>query len=95
MNTVTLQERVCQAAAEDHCNLGPNLCQLVRKAVWVGWQFRWVFSTHIGEWSHVMDCPRKIRTGDPGPKGVTFEVRDVYAFAEEDQPCQPTTTTNS
>ena len=33
-----------------------------------------------------MECPRKIRTGDPvlPHKEVHFEVRDVYAFVEKE-----------
>lgn len=86
MNIDTLADRIARAAAEDHCQLGPSLTALVATAVLVGWQFRMVFATHKGEWSNVLDSPRKIRSGDPvmPHKDVHFEVRDVYAFFEED-----------
>lgn len=53
--------------------------------VLIGWQFRFVFPTFKGDWSPLMECPRKIHSGDPAPpqQGVTFEVRDVFVQIEE------------
>lgn len=92
MITVTLADRVCRALHDDAMQPGQHLNQLVQKAVLVGWQFRMVFATHAGEWSQVMYSPRKLHTGDPvlPHKDVHFEVRDVYALAEEQQ-CETTT----